>query len=1646
MGIGAYIGISGGETTGRVNVNFGDFSGTSEAYHQQPREPVEIGVVLASDEIWPDDPHITVAVQVRDSLLSTRFPGGETVSVVVSHSASGESVTGSSELDRESGVSLLTISLESNMTWFTENVETVNIEVTVSNSDGSGSAVATLMPVIPEDTISNLFMNLPAHTVFSGDEIDIPIYARYEYLLSSFSLNCSVGDHASIVGFTGPRTWSLLQTFPPSGTEHSSVTGFRNYDADNVTPTNFVADLLATLSVVVDSVSEMEESIRVECRAVDLLLTTKDSPDTNAANTIGREGLQDEYGLLFVEPVSVIKLFAHSSLNQVINIAVFTSEEQTLDLSVQAFYSDASLSTVTDNLQCNSENDNAIKVADNCTSVYFDGSESSSGQTKVMMQHSNVSLGDISFRVWLPTNTRIEVENDTLNMIESDCQEGTPMYQKTQLHVVTNLSEPLMEYPSVYITSIVLPYLQTDESILLINTTSGEIQGVGAGEAQISLLNAVPSTVTVSDSNPVRVAYLDAFIFSDIRVNLVRDTGLPTSVNIQLLQDFSYVSSKVKVVGVAIFDDGTRQVLDGSAVTVSPIANSSLDEMSDDQYVIIREVDFVGFDVQWVVNNCPIVSGRNSSQFSSFTPESIVVSASSPTIAEYMDPATLIGIQHTVELMVFLVYEDNTMVDVTLNSNINISFPENQLTISHGVIEAVGEAGTASIAVTYDDFLQSETSISVVQAEGLIVQAHPYPPYEGSELVNVNPVSRIGEAFQTVQIGVQLDLSNGAIYTLSHNMLRIETDDEVNLTDDILQIPEESDLGNVTIHVTLSSLSDELTLDIDASSQLVILNFTDLMFTRKVSMQNRHTIWFSVTFDGGIQQDNISNSDYPGLVEYYAEETNSALEITEDGSIVVLSNSPGLIDVCVRSKTDSTVHRCEAFSANLEPGIRDVDLGNPTGLPLEPVNVGTDVSVPVYLNLDSSPVGIFEMELFFTNGLVRFAELTQGSDWESGQIVYVDPGTNESHVSFGGILHSGVQGSQLHLANILFHSQSSGIASFSVNVSFISSNDIQTTPLVQNDAPQASEISIEIMGDSDLRKRDAYYEYSEDEETPLMPSPQARHGVRRHRRQANTAECEPNSVYGDANGDCVVDLRDVFLFQVYVAESVFDFSSPIGEEIYTAVDNGMLDGTFTLSDIQELEIIVLNLAYEARLNQSESRSYYDNEIDKCVIEISGVLEALSGHSPEADIKAHVIFGFSSVDPNFDNVFRNMTFMMTGVEISNQTYSVKMVVTDPPAMMDIRLDGQADSISAGFNVSVAVIVTDVEDDILSFSTTVEDLDEARMLLELEAFPPTDNSVLIDSCVQPSVSSALIATTAPIVSPTPSSQFTSIRATSSAVLVASSETLPVTTSMVFSSAVNTNSSTSQPSVSSGQTRLPTITSTNQLPSSAVSQVSSTETSSSMDERSSSVVPSISSSSLAPSRATSNAGPSTFSTTSVSVQPYTSRNSPLSRTGESSQISSLPSSTVGIPEISTVSSSANPSTNSMSTDEKPSITATLPGTAANPSTKLTSSMSTDEKSTTTATSSGADNTGSKPSASPTAAIVGATLGIVIAILAIIVGVCSGFVFVRRKKGGQYLFDLSNGAYVRRNSLVSNGSSFWRNTENGIVSSTYTYLSMSH
>ena len=1700
--IGAFISKVDSEVAGRLKVSLGDISGRSEEY-RQVHYPETIDIALASDTVWSDRPFVLFAVQVRDNFLSTHL-SQEVVSASLEHPTEG-TIASECQLEEESGTCSMNISLSQHMSWFAGGDVMVDLNVTARNIYNTTQIT---LESSPDNISGDIFMKVPAYSVFPDERIEVPIYATYNHLLSSFTLNCSVESLANIIGFSGSYNWSLISTSLDD--QFASVTGFRNYDADSVEPTNSTPDLLANMSLQMGNITE-NSTVYIQCMAVGLLLTTRVQPGANFyVNATDRDGVNSGGGKLYAAPVSPVKLFAYSGTNELINTASVTGERSIVELHVKAYNTNGELGPVTEGLQCTSEDDAVIQVQSNCSQMFLDGTESEGSQTSIRITAESGNSGistSLPFKVWFPSPPVLEVDDQTLNRINTSTMSCSNIYQSTHVHAVTNLTLDEVTIYSVYITPLI-SLVSTSPNV---NITGNKLQGISPGEAEVKISNTDYSVyVTVTDSETVDVQYLDVFTFSQIEVSVLDSDITPlasSTAEIALLQDFQYITSELYVVGVAVFSDGQRMVLDAD---ITEQQGAGLEKVTNNKYIFTDELnDTVEFRVTWMESQCMIKSQDYSIYIQGSIPSEIEIrNQSLLIIAPAGDPAHVIGVPTSVELDVILLYEDGNSTNVIPNRNVIITWqPENLTNITeNGTVTATGqESGVVTVTALYTGTVNRTASvnITVVTTVNLYVLAHPYPSFEGSDTMTVSTIRKVGFEFQMVTIETRLRLSNGIDHDVSHyNETSLTAGNGSQLDMNVLTVDSSISDGmqiELTVNFT-EELSNITHLMVDTSNPLRILSIEDVRVTPNVTQQN----WYQVDCIVRLEGDIILNTElsYKNLVQYFIDVSSDAVAVNnETGRVQLLENSHEALSLCVRARSDNSIHNCSDFNANLQPEPGEIDLGTYSGLPLRPVDVGDPVVVPVVLNLAEDPVGVYEMEVTFDQQQVMFDNITQGEDWRSGLIVYTEPAENDTRIKFGGVLHSGAQGAMLHLADITFISVSSGIANFSANVSFISAANVSLTSLTEeNQVSPASQISVVIHnGSSSIQKRESR-EYKADEEPPLAPPPVAyrRHSVSRMRRAAPQDTCPTT---GDVNGDCVVDLKDLFLLQVYVAESVFNFMTPNGMLVMQEVNNTdeldvNNDGLVTLLDTEQLEIITLNLAYEA----VNTRVEIEINNNLCSIEISGLVQTASEEPPSTDVEIHVFVDFSSSQPDFQDQFNSMNFSAIDevVPFNNESSffggTVGILVASD-STTEFNVSGYAPSITIPFNVSVIVIVTGSDDSILSAivhsnssalgGSAQQSLigeEEANSLLEnegnhLEYTPWTE--IAANKCVIPepsttpvtpattiaaiSSSSTLSSSSMPPLPPTSSPTPSSISSPTSSVDLSSSSTpvVPSPTSSLTAATTVTSLESFSSTVSASTT--PTISrssisSTDTITATASSSVSSlefasaTSTGSSISISSSEPITSASTitSSSSISLAVENTAKPISSSSSLSIHATsTISGSSISSTASADSTSTLSgrhtSSTIRgepVPASTTVVESTSSSLVSSSdtiiaTATTPSISAdTIIATATTPSISADTIIATATTPSISASSTPTD-AAEKNSNNNLAVPVVIPLLITIILVLTVIAVVFGVRMLRMRNKGLYLIDHSNGTQYRNAGFVTNSDrDFWAGTEAGIVS----------
>ena len=1429
--LGAFISRSENEDSGYLQASLGGSTGTSVMYRKRINPVFTIYGAVTNQEVWPDRPVIQLAIQARDTSYNSLE-----IEVVLS---SGEC---SSNLSHEVfGPEPTNISIPIPQSWFSTSTTTVDISVRdVANDNTYYIAQVELKATQNCSVNESVFMRLPMHPV-QEREVHIPIYSTFEFFLSSFSLDCSVSLPARILGASAPYNWSLLTSFFPESNDRISLTAFRNYDKFSSESTGFQEDLLANITV---QMPVDQPTVNITCKAVNIILTTNERLQGDIL-VLDRNGCGSDNGRVYSEAREIVGLFAYTDQNEVINTARLTGERTSFHLTVLGYNTYGYFDPVSTGLSCVSDNHTIIQTAENCSEVYFDGSETSgSDAVNITIHHGNLNEF-ITFTVWSPSlPLQLLLEDSTLNPIDigTDNESCSVLYQKTRLSITTDVSTGSKRVESVSVSPLLYQYLKSSNTnVIEVDNITGEVKGILPGVASVYVDHMEYSAsvnITVADlTDAVTPVYLDVFAYTDIVISIPPESLEVTPLdrviaNISLVQDFQYVNSEVTVTVMAVFSDGQRmEINEDMGLDVNFTQG---DRLSPGRYQIIKHINEVTVDAVWASCLQGTIYRSLTVQVEIETP-SISIVPSSGVITNDGDPATLSGIQTMLSLRAYLTYSDNRTVDITQNNNTVFNSTNSLLDIYNKSrvrsISDMDNADSAIVTVSYrDDNWMGEDSmtVAIVQMRQFLLKAHPYPSFEGSREMNVSTLRRIGSSddYQQAQITASLLLSNGMEFDVSNQTTFHSIPPKQLSSSDTLKV---SNARSVTLSGELDDLTSEsLTIQIE-DSPVHISSIDKVIFSDFVAENG--TVEYAdcqITLADGTKLQHTfekGNPLYPGLIIFSTPDTE-VIDVMNPkyGNVTLLRNSYQHVQLMAESAANQSVYNQSVYNSaqfycNLLPSLHDIDLGSDSETPLESTTVNSAFEVPVTLNSPDMKVGVYELDMNYDPELVRFMEIEQGDSWRNGSVVHTDI-QEGGRVAFGGVLNTGANGMSVHLATLKFTALTKGIANFNISVTLLAEANINTTEIRSRDVPPSSMVQINIKN-KNQEKRSAEFEEPPLAAPPLISNKNAY--TSRVKRQDKTCIDPP---LGDVNGDCSADLRDVYLLQVYVAAQVHNFTSVEGMAIQNEVSSESIqkldfdgDGVITASEVFTAEKIGYEVVYEI-VNIS---STITPDYTICRLEVTGVIQTPTGE-PADNTNLFVFVDFSHSNSTFQDEFDKINFTdgsrIVAYKSDPTSYGGIVRAHVHAEHNETVFVVQANSAFEidGFNISVIHATTDEEDRVNdarlsgpSSTLTVYDSQTAQNLINAdverldtdvgrldltfpEDYTPLMVTGIIDICILP-FSSTPSPTPTPSPSPsTPSPSNSSVVPSTTPTITEAITTIPFSSSQLPSEVTTTIQMTS------------------------------------------------------------------------------------------------------------------------------------------------------------------------------------------------------------------------------------------------------------
>eukprot|EP00041_Stephanoeca_diplocostata_P039524 m.1633890 g.1633890 ORF g.1633890 m.1633890 type:complete len:3678 (+) comp25412_c0_seq2:994-12027(+) len=606
-----------------------------------------------------------------------------------------------------------------------------------------------------------------------------------------------------------------------------------------------------------------------------------------------------------------------------------------------------------------------------------------------------------------------------------------------------------------------------------------------------------------------------------------------------------------------------------------------------------------------------------------------------------------------------------------------------------------GDNGIASIGVTFlNANLSTTIVISVVRTESVHISVHPFPEYPGSTLFLTTTLHRFQNTFSTTAVFQQgitylhgvlsnqtnftltpsvaaytLDRTDVAAYASSTRVVSVQGSPAALLTGDVNVHIGCSINGflceNTTVRVTNSAVTISALQDLRLYSQR-----TSALSVYSLAGLNGSTdhIVLSAQFSDGTRHPSLFTGTagvplLPNLISF-ASANDEALSVEElTGGIALRNNYHTAVTVTALVR-GLAVSQSMAIACNVDPIVGDADIGAPTGIPIPAKNFGATFTVPIRVNAGTAAVGAIELNIQYDADVFIVVSVARGSTWPGGvfEAVVDPPGT----ITVGGSPQgTGFRGTAAELAVVTLRVTSSvaQLTTISGTVRTFAeppSVDDLAGRQIGAAVPRtivSGAIVVQIAG-TGRHQRDTLQDPVLEAGLAALAQVPRRHGARRRRQDGlctttvPCAACPFEREIGDANGDCVFDLRDVAFTQVFLLEQADGFVSARGRAIADALlpfqeSNMDADQDGQLSALDPRFLARVNFGLLRFLNTVSVYGPQDLPQSRGLLNINVSIVAKGNMQLESDL-SQVFLDVASANVSTDQQFRNTVVEQGGL--------------------------------------------------------------------------------------------------------------------------------------------------------------------------------------------------------------------------------------------------------------------------------------------------------------------------------------------------------------------------------------------------------------
>lgn len=1137
----------------------------------------------------------------------------------------------------------------------------------------------------------NFLIFAPLYLLNVGDEFLLEVYAQYPRLVKYFTLIFTVSMGLKINYVQASSSWSVQTTF--NGANEFVVFGVRKGDRSE--------DLSGSIAQYFTIKAEIaENAIMVSPETMECIVSQVSDQESNQlvdapVKAVFEDRLgRNEKGHFVVIQDDVTALFVVPDFSVIVNTAVLNGIRIDVPLVVYGVTASGSVLNVT-SVTCRSLNVDVLKVSNDCSSVFVNGSETS-GSTEAIIEFSHEFFTtNSSFTVWTPTipislcvtPAKLKRIRDWYDPSDS-CKSR---YQHARVTVKAEFSNGGQSYVGVDVTQHVKDNLKSS-NISVAEIIGLNVHGKSVGNASIVLYNSqlvqsLGDLVVEVSNEETRVYVLDTLIATRLFVTLPKslNNSLKHTARVNIDQKFSIPEDEGSVVISVQYSDGVVNTFDNlhgfyinstnnSVVTVQGGLVTAANNGNGNLHVVMHS------------GHCtpqPAIMSRVNVDVNFQEPIAVLLTLSSREITPRGDPTEAIGVPMSTELTVTLVYnisgrehridvtnDNRTMFNLEIGGNLaNVVATERAI-----VISASGAGfGQVEMPIKFAHVqTSSRVSIDVIGTQELKFYASPHPAFNSSLNVNLtqlNPIGNSGE-HQQGRLNLILALTNGTSIDVSRDSrtrfeiaasqpaeLALNSVIEAsNAGYHVVSVQWRKEKGQLSINASFMGVfSHVVTLEVESTPVTVTAveiamppNFTLTGLRDRSTLQLVINLEFSDSSKilGLFSSENLTMFD---LVLFSTQDTTEISLNETSGLVTLQDNSPQDVRVSVYAAQSPSLRDSFTFACNVDPDIGDVDIGDVTGVPLKSVQVGESFVAPVRINSGGLVLGSFDVEIIYDSDLLEVVGINEGADMAGFFVSDTSSQTGQTgKVRIAGALTIESQDYPVrHVADVKYRVISSGVARVSGTVLMIAADDLVGSvigiPVPKN--IMAGDVEVAIDNDLGRPRRSL-------SSAPLLQlQPAVNTRTRRSVVACATPPCsnctngkrEP----GDTDGNCIFDIRDVKFALAYMTEQQFNFSRAKGQRIQNIITQQQLqaldvngDGSVTLNDVNVLLRANLQIV---SLFPSVTVIPVQDPKSNCLLTISVSASQLGVEPSDANYTI-VFFDVSHSESNFSNSLRNSVFI------------------------------------------------------------------------------------------------------------------------------------------------------------------------------------------------------------------------------------------------------------------------------------------------------------------------------------------------------------------------------------------------------------------